>query len=88
MTFEDRWQHLNRIHFFIQRKATGKPQELANKLGISVASLYRYIRILKNSDASIVYDKDRASYVYEDEFKMDKEDIALNDIFEKNTKIK
>jgi len=50
----ERIKHLNSL---IKREATGTPSQLAKKLNISVATVYRLIRELKDFDAPIQYCK-------------------------------
>jgi len=64
MTIQEQITILNRLHSFIQRKATGSPRILANKLGISEATLYRYLKRLKSHGADIKYNKYRKTYYY------------------------
>lgn len=59
---------LNRLHYFIQKKATGSPKSLAKKLNISTATLYRYLKRLKEDGANIQYDKNRITYYYKNEY--------------------
>ena len=56
---------IERLHLLIKRKATGSPKELAHRLEVSQASVYEYIKTMKEMGAPIVYDIYRKSYVYE-----------------------
>lgn len=58
-----------RIDDLIRRKATGTPAQLAAKLGIAESTMYAFIKVMKDLGAPIYYDKDRASYCYENEGK-------------------
>lgn len=52
---------------------TGSPKQLASKLGITERSVYNYIAFMKKEmEAPIVYNYQRLSYVYIDdwEFKL------------------
>ncbi|WP_439185311.1 winged helix-turn-helix domain-containing protein [Carboxylicivirga taeanensis] len=51
MKFLTQMERYERILKLIKRKATGTPQELANRLDISESTLYEYIRVLKHSGA-------------------------------------
>ena len=57
---------LSRLDQLIRRKATGSPNELAQRLEMSRSSLYELIAFLKEEmRAPIIYISDRLSYVYE-----------------------
>jgi len=57
---------LDRLDRLIRRKATGVPEYLAERLGISRSSLFEVIKYLKDEmDAPIIYDRGRLSYTYE-----------------------
>jgi len=56
---------LDRLDSLIRRAATGSPEELAEKLGISRSWLFELIAFLKEEMyAPIVYNKNRCSYIY------------------------
>lgn len=55
---------LKRIDQLIRMKATGTPQELAEKLSISERTIYRLIKQLKELGAPIYFDPIRNSYCY------------------------
>lgn len=55
---------IERLHLLIKRKATGTPKALASRLEVSEASVYEYIKTLKEMGAPVVYDIYRKSYVY------------------------
>ncbi len=46
---------LKRIDALVRRKATGTSKQLANRLGISRTSVFRYIKYLKTFGGSIAY---------------------------------
>ena len=73
----DIFRFVQRLHFFINRKATGSPCELARKLGISRASLYRYFDALRGMGAKIGYCKQRQSYYYEEKFELNLERLVF-----------
>ena len=65
MAFTDTFFRLERLAHLIQRKATGTPQQLADKLGVSVRtadSLLNYLRDL--TEVEIVYCRERCSYCF------------------------
>ena len=59
-------ERLQRIDQLIRLKATGPPQELADKLGVSKRTVYEYIQALKDMGAPICYCKVSKSYLYEE----------------------
>ncbi|MEM9849829.1 MAG: DNA-binding protein [Bacteroidota bacterium] len=61
---------LKRIDALIQRKATGCPKRFSSRLGISKASLHRYIEHLKDFGAPIAYCRTRETYYYETHFEL------------------
>ena len=71
MTYMDHLKLIKRLHLFIKRKATGCPESLARKLGVSEPTVYRYIRDLRNMGAPIFFDRDRQSYVYEEVYELE-----------------
>lgn len=62
---------LDRIDSLIRRKATGTPDEFAEKLDLSRASLYRYLNVLRNAGAIIDYDQQENSFFYVEDFHLD-----------------
>lgn len=61
-------QYLNKLEAIDQKirlKATGSPEQFAESLGMSKASLHRYLDFLKDYGAPIFYDVYTKSYVYE-----------------------
>ncbi len=60
---------IERIDQLVRLRATGTPSELATRLGISKAKLYRVIDVMKELQAPIVYNISRQSFEYEDAVK-------------------
>ncbi|MCM5527884.1 HTH domain-containing protein [Parasegetibacter sp. NRK P23] len=60
--FIDRFTRIDQL---IARKATGTPQELAERLDISESTLYEYFAVMKDLGAPIKYDKIKCTYYYE-----------------------
>jgi len=54
----------------IRLKATGTPEQFAEKMGMTPRHLSRYIRVMKELGAPIVYDRMSQSYSYEKEGRM------------------
>jgi predicted DNA-binding transcriptional regulator YafY len=59
------FDRFTRIDQLIAWKATGTPQELAEKLEISESTLYEYFSVMKDLGAPIRYDKIKKTYYYE-----------------------
>lgn len=57
---------IERIDQLVRLQGTGSPKELATRLNISKAKLYRIIDIMKALNAPIVYDFAIQSFVYEE----------------------
>ncbi len=60
-------ERMKYIDWLIRRKATETPKQLAEKLNVSVITIYRYIRELKDMGAPIVYCRYCESYKYTNE---------------------
>ena len=58
---------LIRLDYLIHLKATGKPADCANKIGISERSLYDYLKILKEMGAPVKFSRNRGTYYYNEE---------------------
>jgi len=58
---------LIRLDYLIHLKATGKPADCANKIGISERSLYDYLKILKEMGAPIKFSRNRGTYYYNED---------------------
>ena len=62
-----------KINDCVARKSTGNAETFARKLNVNEATMYRYLRFLKEAyDAPIKYSTQIGSYVYDDPaFKLD-----------------
>ncbi|WP_106792748.1 hypothetical protein [Aquimarina sp. Aq78] len=58
---------IERIDQLTRLQATGSPEQLASRLGISKTKLYRIIDLMKELNAPISYDVSTQSYVYVEE---------------------
>lgn len=67
MKFTDQLHIVKRLDSLIRRKATGSPEELANKVKLSRASIYRHIEILKELGAPVKYNKKQKCFFYEED---------------------
>ena len=57
-----------RLNELIMNEQTGRPRELASKLGITERSVYKYIAFMKSEmKAPILYNSQRLSYIYNDD---------------------
>jgi hypothetical protein len=66
MAFTDTLLRLQRLAYLIQRKSTGSPQQLADKLGVSVRTVDNLINALRNfTDVEIEYCRERCSYCFD-----------------------
>lgn len=68
MIFFDQLNLLKRMHDFIQRKTTGKPEAFAQRLEISRTTLFRLFRTLKLLGAKIGFNTENESYYYNEPF--------------------
>lgn len=60
-------ERIQRIDHLIRIKGTGTAADLADRLGISRAQIYRYISLMKENGAPIEYDHYRETYYYNPE---------------------
>lgn len=67
MTFLEKLRTVERVDQLIRLKATGTPDELARKLGLTRSTVYEIIECMKSMDAEIKYCKTRKSFYYETE---------------------
>jgi len=67
------YNRLKHIDLLISMSATGTPKDLAEKLNVSIITIYRYIREMKELGAPIKYCRNCDSYKYtEQEYKFHK----------------
>lgn len=55
---------LERVDQLVRLKATGRPKQLADRLEVSEATIFRIIETMKEMNAPVCYDISRQSYVY------------------------
>lgn len=70
MKFLHQVERLKRMHQLIKRKATGTPQQFANRLNLSERRVYQLLKLMKELDAPIYFDRERNSYCYEYEYQL------------------
>jgi len=63
-------ERLQRIDQLIRLESTGNPQELAEKLNISVSTLYELLNCMKEIGAKIYYNRQKATYTYKEPSKL------------------
>lgn len=59
---------INTIHKLICNESIGTPTQLAERIGISRASLYNLLDDLKSHDAPIEYSRNRSTFYYTKEY--------------------
>lgn len=64
MDLYDRLQKLSYLCSLIRRKATGTPGQLAEKLQISRATVYKLIQELESFGAEIEYNRIKRTFVF------------------------
>jgi len=57
---------LREIDKFIKHEATGTPEVFASKLGVSQATLFRYLHFLKKQGAPLDYSSYKRTYFYKE----------------------
>lgn len=67
MTFIEKLNVIERLDQLIRMKATGSPDELAQRLEVTRSTVYEIIACMKSLGADISYCKNRKSFYYETE---------------------
>lgn len=62
-------ERFRRIDYLIQKRGTGKPNELSQRIEVSESTLYEYLAIMKSFGAPIAFDKERNTYYYSEKGK-------------------
>lgn len=68
MSFVEKYNLLERVHKNIKLKATGTPDEFANKIGKSKRTIYNTIYELEDLGAEIKYSRQKQSFEYLNDF--------------------
>jgi DNA-binding Lrp family transcriptional regulator len=68
MSVVDRLLKLEQVHQLIKMKATGSPDEFANKIGKSRKTVYNIINELQDMGAIIEYNMHELSFEYTNDF--------------------
>ena len=61
-------ENLVRLHKLIRLQRTGKQQDLAQEMRMSLRGIQNYLNSLRELGAKINFDKDRNTYYYENNF--------------------
>jgi len=65
MAFNNTLNQLERLAYLIQRKATGTPVQLAERMDVSIRTVTNLINLLRDRGADINYCKVRRTYYFE-----------------------
>lgn len=67
MYYDETLKRIKLIDQLIRIKGTGPAERLANRLGVSRATIYVYLNLMKENGAPIKFCKFRQSYYYDEE---------------------
>ena len=67
MYYEETIRRIEKIDYLIQKKGTGNAAKLAERLGVSRASVYEYIDFMKQKGAPIKYSQSRQTFYYDED---------------------
>jgi hypothetical protein len=65
MTFMEHVAALERLHELIRLKATGTPEQLASRFGVSLGTINNLLKILRGKGLPVLYCRFRETYYYE-----------------------
>lgn len=65
MGLYERLERARRLDALIRKRATGTPEDLANRLEISHATLYRWLQELKAFGLPVRYCRKQKTYLYD-----------------------
>lgn len=71
-------ERFDRLHCMIDKKATGSPAELAEKLDLSKRAVFEYIRVMREMGAPIAFCHIRRTYYYERSVRFNMGFLELN----------
>jgi predicted DNA-binding transcriptional regulator YafY len=66
MQFEKYRNRIVWLEELIRRESTGTPEELANRLGISVRMVFRHIDYFRENGRALQFDRSRRTYRFID----------------------
>ncbi len=67
MNLLDQIKRIERIDQLIRMKATGSPDEFAERLNISRSTLYNILELMKNQGVEVYYSSSKKSFCYKQE---------------------
>ncbi|WP_343305162.1 HTH domain-containing protein [Chitinophaga niabensis] len=67
MYYEETIRRIERIDYLIRKKGTGNAAKLAERLGVSRASVYEYIDFMRHKGAPIKYSQSRQTFYYDED---------------------
>jgi predicted transcriptional regulator len=65
MNFMEHITALERLHNLIRLKATGTPEQLAQRFDVSLGTINNLLKILRGKGLPVLYDRERQTYYYE-----------------------
>lgn len=74
-----KFDRLLRILNHLDREKSCKRAMLAEELGVTERSVFRYVGSLRDAGFPVLYDKDRGTYAFEDEFKLKKARLNVDE---------
>ena len=66
MAFLHKHEMLERLDQLIRLKATGTPQEIAQRFSVAPSTIYLYLKYMRQKGAPIAYCKIRQTYYYQE----------------------
>jgi hypothetical protein len=69
MRFKKTIELIRYLDYLIRNRATGSPSTLAKKLGVSIRSVFYYIKELKELGAPIKWNPCEETYIYDENMK-------------------
>jgi predicted DNA-binding transcriptional regulator YafY len=80
---------IKQMHRLIKQRATGTPQQLAQKLGLSERQTYEYIREIRDMGIPLAFDNFNKTYYYNGEVSciLEYKPLSTQDIKKKKVKI-
>lgn len=67
MYYEETIRRIEKIDYLIRKKGTGNAAKLAERLGVSRASVYEYIDFMRQKGAPIKYNQSRQTFYYDED---------------------
>lgn len=70
MRFKKTVELINYLDYLIRNRTTGTPKILANKLGVSVRSVFYYLSLLKDLGAPVKWSPCEETYIYDESIEL------------------